>query len=259
MTAQINIVGRRVIRLGTVASTMEEAARLGDAGEPEGTVVFADVQTAGRGRAGRAWQAPPGTAVLGSVLFRPAVPPARLPVLSLLIGVAAAEAIEQVADLPCRLKWPNDLWLGSDHPGRKAGGILLTSRLGADGIDQVVAGIGINVSALPADLPPGATSLAAELGRAVDREALVASLIERLDCVYRYFLAAAGHPNLDDWRRRAALIGQTVSIKDGDQCHTGRFTGVDDDGRLLLLMNDGETWRFVAGDLVRGPRSAPAP
>lgn len=252
------VIGRRIIRLGAVTSTMAEAARLGDAGEPEGTVVLAAAQTDGRGRAGRAWDAPPGTAVLASVLLRPPVPPARLSVLSLLVGVAAAEAIEQVAGLPCRLKWPNDLWLGSDDPGRKAGGILLTSRLGADGVNQVVAGIGINVTALPEDLPPGATSLAAELGRAVDCGALISCLIERLDCVYAHFLSTAGHPNLGAWRRRAALIGQVVSILDGNQCHTGRFTGVDDDGRLLLQTGDGEPRRIVAGDLVRGPRSAMA-
>lgn len=253
-----DIIGRRIIRLGAIASTMAEAARLGDAGEPEGTVVLATAQTAGRGRAGRVWEAPPGTAVLASVLLRPSVPAARLPVLSLLVGVAAAEAIEQVAGLPCRLKWPNDLWLGRDDPGRKAGGILLTSQPGAEGVHQVVAGIGINVTSQPAELPPGGTSLAAELGRAVDRETVVTGLIERLNRVYAHYLATAGHPNLDAWRRRAALIGQIVSIVDGDLCHTGRVVGVDDDGRLLLQTGDGEPRRIVAGDLVRGPRSVPA-
>ena len=109
MTDQI--IGRRIVRLDNVSSTMEVAARLGDAGEPEGTVVLAAAQTAGRGRAGRAWEAPPGSALLASVLLRPSVPTARLPVLSLLFGVAAAEAIERAAGIPCRLKWPNDLWL----------------------------------------------------------------------------------------------------------------------------------------------------
>ena len=255
MTPQI--IGHRIVRLDTVSSTMEVAAQLGDAGEPEGTVVLAAAQTAGRGRAGRVWETPPGSALLASLLLRPAVPVARLPVLSLLIGVAAAEAIERVAGLPCRLKWPNDLWLGSEDPGHKTGGVLLTSRLAADGVNQVVAGIGINVTAQPADLPPGATSLTAELGRSVDIESLVTCLIERLEDTYRHFLAVKGNHSLDAWRRRAALLGQQVSIVDGNRHHTGRFLGVDNDGRLLLAIGTNELRRFHAGDLVRGPRSIP--
>jgi biotin-(acetyl-CoA carboxylase) ligase len=92
----------------------------------------------------------------------------------------------------------------------------------------------------------------------VDIELLVTCLIDRLNDAYRHFLTAKGHPGLDAWRQRAALLGQQVSILDGDQHHTGRFIGVDDDGRLLLEVGTNELRRIHAGDLVRGPRSTPA-
>lgn len=234
---------------------MDEAARLAASGEPEGTVIIAAEQTAGRGRAGRSWVTPPGTALACSVLLRPPVAPDRLPVLSLLIGVAAAGAIASVTGLEPRLKWPNDLWLGDGDPGRKVGGILLTSRLGPGGVDSVIAGIGVNVTTERRDLPPGATSLRHEAGRDVGLDALLTALIKHLNHVYDEYLRSDGHPSLDPWRRRAALIGQAVTISDGEQQRTGHFTGVDDDGRLLLREGQGRVLPISAGDLTRGPRS----
>lgn len=251
------VVGRRLVRLGTVGSTMDEAAALAAAGAPEGTVVVAREQTAGRGRAGRAWRAPAGTALLCSVVLRPPLPPARLATLPLVVGVAVAEAIEGVVGLRCRLKWPNDVWLGAGDPGRKAAGVLLAARAGPGHAQQAIVGIGVNVSAAAGDLPPGATSLAAEAGRAVAPEAVLAALLPRLDAGYRAFLAAEGRPSLDDWRARAALLGEAVAVEDGGRRRVGVLRGVDDDGALLLAGADGSVARVVAGELVRGPVREP--
>ncbi|MDQ3696195.1 MAG: biotin--[acetyl-CoA-carboxylase] ligase [Chloroflexota bacterium] len=251
------IIGRRIVRFDTIGSTMDEAARLGDDGEPEGTIVTAAEQSAGRGRGGRAWLAPPRTALLCSVLLRPAVPPARLPVLSLVIGVATAEAIEATTGLSCHLKWPNDIWLGQDDAARKVSGILVTSRLTAHGIAYAVAGVGINVNARPEALPPEATSLRAATGTNIDPETLLASLIDRLNHAYDAYRASNGRPGLDDWRQRAALLGEPVSVQDGDTDHLGMFAGIDHDGALLLVDASGRTRRIIAGELTRGPRSLP--
>lgn len=248
-------LSQRFVRFDTVASTMDEATRLAAEGEPEGTVILAAEQTSGRGRAGRSWVTPPGTALLCSVIMRPRVAPDRLPVLSLLVGSAAADAIESVSGLDCRLKWPNDLWLGDGDPGRKVGGILLTSRLGPDGVEAVVAGIGINVSTHQDALPPGATSLLLEGGGHVAIADLLAALLKHLNHYYDDFLATNGHPGLDPWRQRAALVGQRVTITNGENTLVGDFTGVDDDGRLLLRDDGGRMHRVTAGDLTRGPRS----
>ena len=229
---------------------MDEAARLAETGEPAGTVVVAEEQTAGRGRAGRSWHAPRGTAILCSVLLRPSVPPDRLAVLPLVVGVGAAEAIEGVSGLPCRLKWPNDVWLGRDL---KVAGILLTARSGPAGVDYAIVGIGINVNVPLHSLPPGATSLLAEAGRPFDREFVLERLLERLDDEYWCFLTAGAARAIGGWRQRAALLHEPVTVTVGGHERAGIMRGVAEDGALLLERRDGTVERIVAGDLVRGP------
>lgn len=250
------IIGRRLIRLATTGSTMDDLAALAAAGEPEGTVVVADEQTAGRGRAGRRWRAPAGSALLCSVLLRPPVAPARLSTLPLLVGVAVAEAIEATAGVACRLKWPNDVWIGED----KVAGVLLTSRSTSVGVEHAVVGIGINVTTPGVDLPLGATSLSVATDCAHDREALLAVLLARLDVRYCAFLAADGRPDLADWLARAMFLGESVFVRIGKEARAGVLRGVDDDGALLLEGADGQLGRIVAGDLTRGPvRSTTVP
>jgi BirA family biotin operon repressor/biotin-[acetyl-CoA-carboxylase] ligase len=228
---------------------MDEVAALAVAGEAEGTVVVADEQTAGRGRAGRSWQAPAGTALLCSVLLRPSVAPARLSTLPLVAGVAVADAIEAASGVVCRLKWPNDVWIGE----RKVAGVLLAARSGGSGVEHAVVGTGINVNTSPVDLPPGATSLLAATQCAHDREALFGLLLARLDGRYRAWLAADGRPDLTDWHERALYLGEPVVIRVGTEEHVGTMRGVDGDGALLLEGTDGQLTRIVAGDLTRGP------
>jgi BirA family transcriptional regulator, biotin operon repressor / biotin---[acetyl-CoA-carboxylase] ligase len=146
---------------------------------PEGAVVAADEQTAGRGRLGRPWFAAPGTSLLFSVNLRPTVPTHRLPELSIVAGLASAEAIREVTGLRPEIKLPNDLLVG----GRKLAGILAEAR-----DDRVVLGIGINVNTasddLPQDVDREATSLRAELGASVDRARLLAAILLELERRY---------------------------------------------------------------------------
>lgn len=146
---------------------------------PEGAVAVAEEQTAGRGRLGRSWLAPARSSVLVSVNLRPAVATSRLPELSLVAGVAAAEAIAAETGLQPEVRFPNDLLLGR----RKVAGILAEAR-----DDRVVLGIGINVNLtedeLPTDVDTPATSLSIESGRPVDRARLLATLLERLEVHY---------------------------------------------------------------------------
>jgi BirA family biotin operon repressor/biotin-[acetyl-CoA-carboxylase] ligase len=173
--------------------------------------------------------------------------------LPLVVGVAVAEAIEAVSGLPCRLKWPNDVWLGDGTTGRKVAGILLTSRLAGATVDHAVVGVGINVAVPATDLPPGATSLAVEANRAIGVEDALERLLARLDAGYRVYLEAAGAPSLAPWRARAALLGEAVAVAVAGERREGIMRGVDDDGALLLEATDGSVARIVAGELVRGP------
>ena len=157
----------------------ESTQRELSADAPEGAVVATGEQTAGRGRLGRPWLAAPGTSLLFSVNLRPAVETSRLPGLTIVVGVAAAEGIRQATGLMPEIKLPNDLLVG----GRKLAGILAEARE-----DRVVLGVGINVNVAPRDLPTGVdrepTSLLAELGTTVDRATLLAAILLELEQRY---------------------------------------------------------------------------
>jgi BirA family biotin operon repressor/biotin-[acetyl-CoA-carboxylase] ligase len=175
--------GRPYRYLERCESTQRELP--GDA--PEGAVAATDEQTAGRGRMGRPWLAAPGTSLLFSVNLRPTVETARLPGLTVVAGLAAAEGIRQTTGLMPEIKLPNDLLAG----GRKLAGILAEARE-----NRVVLGMGINVNMAPPDLPKGVdrepTSLLAELSETTDRGRLLAAILLELERRYDAWVSAGG-------------------------------------------------------------------
>ena len=221
-------------------------------GEPEGAVLAAEEQRAGRGRMGRTWTAPPRAALTFSLLLKPAVPPARLGWLPLLTGVAVAAAVTTVTGVETRLKWPNDL-LAADA---KLAGILAE----AAG-DAVVVGIGLNVSTEPAEFPsprPGAlpaTSLRAAGATAPNREDILLAILDGFERWYRAWQRAGGDPDRSGLRpgytRLSATIGRTVRAElPGGQMLSGPAAGVDSDGRLLVRVSSGSEVAVAAGDVV---------
>ncbi|HEV2106823.1 MAG TPA: biotin--[acetyl-CoA-carboxylase] ligase [Thermomicrobiales bacterium] len=244
-------IGGAVIRRETVTSTMDEALVLAEQGASEGTIIVADYQTAGRGRAGRPWAVNAGDGLLLSVIIRPEVAPDRLSRLPLLVSVAVAEALEETAPVSCQLKWPNDVWI----EGKKVAGILISVHHDADQTPIVIVGIGININAPPDSLPEGATSLAAVTARDYDRDNLLEVLTRRLEAAYQQFAKHDGVADLGDWRRRAALVGERVRIVQGHETLIGVYRGIDEGGALLLETPGGGVRRIVSGDLVRGPVS----
>lgn len=241
-------------RYDTVASTMDVAARLAGLGAPERTAVVSSEQTAGRGRAGRPWQAPPGSSLSSTLIVRPAVPPDRLSTLPLVTGVAVAETIEKLTRASVQLKWPNDVWIGSDPARRKVAGILAISTLRGSGVEHVLVGIGVNVASSPETLPPTATSLLAATGACLTPDDVLTAVLQEFDREYTAFLIAEGRPSLDAWRSRAALLGEHVTIDENGVPYSGIFVGIDDDGGLRLRSDNLGPRKFVAGDVVRGPR-----
>jgi len=226
------------------------------AGEPEGAVLVAEEQHAGRGRMGRTWTSPPRAALTFSVLLKPAVPLARRGWLPLLAGVAVATAVTQVTGVRTGLKWPNDL-LTADA---KLAGILAE----AAG-DAVVVGIGLNVSTEPAELShllaptrPGAlpaTSLRAAGATALDRASLLLAILGELEHWYRAWQRVGGDPDRSglraEYTRLSATIGRTVRAElPGGQALSGPAAGVDSDGRLLVRGSSGSEVAVAAGDVV---------
>jgi len=247
--AELSPLGGRVLWHVETGSTNADAAALADAGAPEGVVVLADRQTAGRGRVGRSWSSPAGAGIYASVLLRPDAMVARL--LSIAAGVSIAEGIEQVTGLGPTLKWPNDVYLagGEAHPSRKVAGILAEGGV-SSGQTWVVIGFGINV--LPAALPVNltrATSLEAELGRTVDRGELLTECLVRLSTRYQNLRDGHARSVVDAWRARAAsTFGRRVEWDDGGMAAAGVVAGIDDAGGLVVKTAAGVT-RIVSGEL----------
>ncbi len=223
-------------------------------GAPEGAVLVAEHQSAGRGRLDRTWVSPPRAGLTVSVLLRPDVPAARRAWLPLLTGVALAEAVGEVSGVRTSLKWPNDL-LAAD--GAKLAGILAEATGGA-----VVVGTGLNVSTRREELPPTATSLSVVTGAPVDRAPLLLAYLRALEQRYLAWTAALGDPVATglaaDYLARCSTVGAdvTVTLPDGSEL-AGTATGVDWDGRLVLRTGSdsgGDTVELASGD-VRHVRS----
>jgi BirA family biotin operon repressor/biotin-[acetyl-CoA-carboxylase] ligase len=227
-------LGSPRLHLRRTDSTNERARRLAIDGAPHGTLVTANEQTAGRGRHGRGWVAAPGACLLCSLVLRwpeSSHPPTLLPLMA---GVAVGEAIGQDA----LLKWPNDVVGGEEL--RKLAGILVEART-QDG--WAVLGIGVNVALDLRDLPAQVSTRAATLGRDPSAiEPLLADLLAALSAGLRQ----QPRQTLAAWRARDALAGRRIAWGQGRR---GQAQGVDDQGRLLVLCDDGSTVTLSAGDV----------
>jgi len=237
-------VGHRLEYRAVLGSTQDLARELAQAGAPEGTVVLAGRQTAGRGRLGRSFISPRGGLYL-TVVLRPALEHLRpLPIVA---ALAVARGLEQVAGLRTALKWPNDVLVG----GRKICGILVESDLMGQAVNYVLLGIGVNVnadmSAYP-EIAAIATSAAGEAGREVPREALAAAVLNEVEGLY--VAVQVGQPVQDEWRARLETLGRQVCVTSGQTVEEGLAEDVDGDGSLILRRPDGSRVSIAAGDVT---------
>jgi BirA family transcriptional regulator, biotin operon repressor / biotin---[acetyl-CoA-carboxylase] ligase len=225
-------------------STNERAKELALAGAPAGLVVTADEQSAGRGRRGNAWFAPPGTAVLYSALLRP-FDADRAPLLPLAVPVAVCEAAESVAPVRCQVKWPNDVWIDE----RKVAGVLVEARPDEG---WAVIGIGLNVAItdqdFPAELRETATSLLpteAEGGLPPGGAPGVRRALEALNESLGRWVEASDDEVLGAYRPRDLLAGRRISWEGG----SGVAEEVDEHGHLVVTKEDGERVELGAGEV----------
>jgi BirA family biotin operon repressor/biotin-[acetyl-CoA-carboxylase] ligase len=237
-------------------STNADAMALVRDGAPEGIVLVADHQTAGRGRRGRTWEAPPGSGLLVSILLRP--PAAVVDACTMAVAVAARAAVEEVAGFAPGLKWPNDLvWPGDGSAeDRKLAGILAEADwpAGPDGRVGVVVGIGVNVS-WPTELPPELADLAVAInhvtGENVDREGLLVALLRHLAAGYAPLVASGDvGPLREAWRAGSATLGRRVRVDLGTESLEGRAVDVTEEGHLVVETTDGQRRTIQTGDVV---------
>lgn len=253
-------LGRPYHYVAEIGSTNDELKAWISAGSvanpPAGTILLTDYQSAGRGRLDRRWEAPPGTALLFSVLFRPGWPVTRAGWLAMLAGVAVAEAIEQTTGATAGLKWPNDIMLQQAGQWQKAGGLLLDSQVEGDRLAHAILGIGLNVTMPPEALPSAATpptSLSIVTGAPVSRLALLAACLQRLEVHYE--AADRGQSPHDVWQARLITLGQPVVVFQGAGTQiTGMAEATDEAGSLLVRDAAGLLHTVAAGDVTLRPR-----
>jgi len=239
-----------MVCLAVTDSTNRVAKEMAENGAPHGTVVFADAQTAGRGRMGRRWESPAGKNLYVSLLLRPSVPTVDAPRLALVAGVALADAVEALG-VPAALKWPNDLYCG----GRKAAGILAEMASDPDGVRHVVIGVGLNVNVVEDDFPPDlrgtATSLRIRAGKVFRRVDILVRLLDAFGARYAEFIRGGFASLRDGWDRRDFLRGRRVLLRRQGGEGWGTADGLDMVGALRFLPDGGPAIESVhSGEIL---------
>lgn len=239
------IIGKKIIYQDEVLSTMDDAFSLGVGGAEEGTVVFAETQTKGRGRRGRDWVSSKGKGVYMSVILRPDASLADASKLTLLAAVAICEAINDVADVEARIKWPNDVLIG----GKKISGILTELNAEVDRVKFIVLGIGINVNTTARQLLGVATSLKAETSKNFSRVDVARKVLESLDKWYVLFKQQAFISILNRWQELSMTLGQEITLTDMGGEVKGQAIGLADDGGLFIRQVNGDIVKRMSGDV----------
>lgn len=230
---------------GSTNADLLAAARGGAA---EGRVLVADHQSAGKGRLGRTWVAPPSAALLFSVLVRPTIPLAQAHLVTTALALAAADACGSEAGVAPELKWPNDLLVD----GRKLGGVLAESIVEGDVLEALVVGMGLNVAfpdPLPADIADIATALDRAGGRPVERRRLLDVILEGFAGRYAALLSGGVEALVDEARRRTATLGQVVRVDLGGEQFVGEAVDLTLAGHLVVEVG-GLRREVTAGDVV---------
>lgn len=243
-----DIFGRKDIEyLIDIDSTNIRAGELASKGAPEGSLVIAENQAQGRGRKGRAWFSFPREGIYVSLVLRPQISPAEAPKITLLTGVALADALISITGLPVKIKWPNDLLIN----GKKVSGILTEISTEMDSINYVIVGVGLNVnsSSLPDDIRDKATTIFLETGKTFSRLALVREFLKWMEKYYMEFKNKGFQSIRERWKELSNIAGRRIRVEMVDRILIGEARGIDEDGVLIVEDDDGTLHRIFSGDI----------
>lgn len=250
-----SVLGREIRYFDTTQSTNNEAKKLAAEGCPEGMLVVAECQNAGRGRLSRGWFSPAGKGIWMSVVLRPPFSPQEAPKCTLMAAVAVNNAIREIAHIDSGIKWPNDIL----YNGRKLVGILTEMNAEMDAINYVVIGMGINVnideSEFPEELSAIASSISAAAGYKIDRVGLLSAILKHLEKSYTEAVQNGFGSLLDEWRAQSITLGQEVDVIGSNRNFSGIAVNIDDDGALLVKKGD-SLERVLAGDVSIRPSAS---
>ena len=244
------VSGSRIRVLTETTSTNDEAEKAAVANSPEGLAIFAESQTAGRGRLGRQWSSPAGKGLWFSILLRPQLPPADCTQLTAATATAMVRAIKSVTGVTPEIKWPNDLlWRG-----KKLAGILTEMNAELDHVRHVIIGIGIDVNQTTDDfsleLRSLATSLKLATSKSISRAELAVAALRELNHDYARILNDQFAAVASEWAAHCTTLGREVDIQMGQRRIIGRAEALDDSGALLLRSPHGRVERVVSGDVT---------
>jgi len=247
--SRTRLFGRSIFFSKKVASTNEWAKKLASQGAPEGWVVIAGTQTHGRGRLDHGWISPLG-GLWFSLILRPNQRLAKAARLTFVAGIAVAETLHEQYGLRTQTMWPNDVLVN----GRKICGILGEASMMGKEVNTVILGIGINANfiaerVLPESIRQKATSLQTELNRRIQLEELFIRLLEKLEATYAFYKRRGFISILKQWKRYAGFLGQNVEVTDRNEMITGLAYDVDEDGALILMLENGVFKHVFAGDV----------
>jgi BirA family biotin operon repressor/biotin-[acetyl-CoA-carboxylase] ligase len=243
------LFGKRIYHFFKTDSTNRVALELGHAGEPEGAVVLAEEQTAGRGRAGRAWHSERAAGIYVTLLLRPRLAPVQAPLLTMMAGLSAHAAIQAQTGLTLELKWPNDLLIN----GKKLGGILTEMHAEPGQVRFVIAGIGLNVNQekFTGELGAIATSLRIETGKPQSRLELLVRLLREFENDYNQFLREGAASITKKFAGISSYAqGKRVRVTNGTESFAGTTAGLGPEGLLRVKRDDGEVVTVIAGDVT---------
>lgn len=244
---ELYVAGNEIEVLRSIDSTNNELKRRAAQGVPGGLVVAADVQTAGKGRFGRAWSSSED-GIYFSLLLRPELPPGDIASVTLAAGYAVCLAIRRFTGLDARIKWPNDVIVGN----KKICGILTEMSAQSDRIDYIIVGIGINANqqSFPEEISSKASSLYILSGKHYDKNDLLRAVIEELDSVMSSFLVSLSSDDADGFRELCATLGRRVSTQRGGELIEGEASDITASGELIVRCDDGHEYRINSGEVT---------
>ncbi len=229
-------IGQELVYLNTVDSTNTKVKNLAEEGYPNGTLVVADSQTAGRGRRGRVWESPAGNSIYMSLLLKPEINPNNASMITLVAALALSKAISETTKRPAGIKWPNDIVMN----GKKVCGILTEMSAQFDYVNHIVVGVGINVhtESFPEEISHMATSLFLETGERINRSELIEAVWEAFEYYYEIYLQTEDLSNLvKEYNAHLVNMHQMVKVLDPKEPFDGKAMGITARGELIV-----DTW-----------------
>ena len=249
---QTERMGRQIRYFSRIDSTNQYAKRIAEEGAPDGTLIIADEQTAGKGRSGRTWVTPPAEAIAFTLLLRPKLSPDRISMVTLVMGLAVTNAVNSLYGVSAGIKWPNDVVI----KGRKLCGILTEMSAEVRQVNYIVIGVGINanLTSFPEEIREIATSLKLELGRDINRAELIARVMAEFERLYAEFEAQGDlGAVMQEYNELCLNAGSKVRVLDPNGEYTGTSRGINSMGELLVETEDGQIQEVYAGEVsVRG-------